>query len=58
MTLLERIRRFWGPVPVPDHPLEERERNEERWSSGNDERARVLESVAGGDFDPDDDRRA
>ena len=55
MSLLDRIRHFWSATPAPDHPLSEREREEEQWSSADDERARTLEGLAGGDFDPDDD---
>ena len=58
MKLLERIRRFWGPAPSPDHPLDQREREAERSSSANDENARSLESIAGDDFDPDDGHQA
>ena len=55
MSFLERIRRFWSSAPPPDHPLSAQERDEERQSSAADEKARVLESLTGGDFDPDDD---
>ncbi len=55
MSFLERIRRFWSSAPPPDHPLSPQERDEERRSSAADEQARVLETLAGGDFDPDDD---
>jgi hypothetical protein len=55
VSLVEQIRRFWSSAPPPDHPLSERERDEERWSSADDEKARALESHTGGDFDPDDD---
>jgi hypothetical protein len=56
VSLLDRFRRFWSSPPPPDHPLSESERDEDRWSSSYDENARTLESLAGGDFDPDDDR--
>jgi hypothetical protein len=55
VSFLERIRRFWRPAPPPDHPLSAQERGEDRQSSAADENARVLESLAGGDFDPDAD---
>jgi len=59
VSFLERIRRFWSSAPPPDHPLSERERDrerdEDRWSSADDEKARALESLTGTDFDPDDD---
>jgi hypothetical protein len=55
VSLLERIRRLWRPAPALDHPLSERERDEDRWSSAEDEKARTLDSFAGGDFDPVDD---
>ena len=58
MSLLERIRRFWSSAPPADHPLSAQERDEERWSSADDEKARVLENLAGGDIDPDDDATA
>jgi len=53
VSFLERIRRFWRSAPPPDHPLSAQERDEERGSSAADEKARVLESLAGGGFDPD-----
>ncbi len=53
MSFLERIRRFWRSTPPLDHPLSPQEREQERPSSADDEKARVLESLAGGDFDPD-----
>jgi hypothetical protein len=56
VSFLERIRRFWSSAPPPDHPLSAQERGEDRQSSAADENARVLESFAGGDFDPDDGR--
>ena len=55
MSFLERIRRFWSLAPPPDHPLSAQERDEDRWSSADDEKARALESLTGTDFDPDDD---
>ena len=55
MSFLERIRRFWSSPSLPDHPLSERERDEERRSSARGEKARALESLTGGDFDPYDD---
>ena len=55
MSLLERIRRFWSSASPPDHPLSAQERDEDRQSSAADENARVLEGLAGGDFDPDAD---
>lgn len=58
MSLLERIRRIWSSAPPPDHPLSAQERDEERWASADDEKARALEGLAGGDFDPDDDPTA
>ena len=54
MSVLGRIRRFWSSAPPADHPLSAQERDEERWSSADDEKARVLDSLAGGSFDPDD----
>jgi hypothetical protein len=56
VSFLERIRRFWSSAPPPDHPLSAQERDEDRQSSAYDEKARVLESFTGGDFDPDDGR--
>ena len=53
MSLLERIRRFWRSAPPLDHPLKAQERDEERPLSAADEKARVLTSLGGGDFDPD-----
>ncbi len=55
MSFLERIRRFWSSPSLPDHPLSERERDEDHWMSADDEKARVLESLTGADFDTDDD---
>ena len=55
MSFLERILRFWSSPSPPDQPLSERERDEERWMSADDEKARALESLTGSDFDPDDD---
>ncbi len=55
MSFLERIRRFWSSPSPPDHPLSERERDEDHWMSADDEKARVLESLTGADFDTDDD---
>jgi len=54
VTFVERLRRFWSSPPVPDHPLSAEERDEDRWMSADDERARILEDLAGDDFDPDD----
>ena len=55
MSFRERIRRFWSSAPPPDHPLSAEERDEDQSKSADDEKARVLESFAGGtDFDPDD----
>jgi hypothetical protein len=54
MSFLERIRRFWSSAPPPDHPLSESERDEDRWSSADDEKARALESLTGTDFEGDD----
>lgn len=57
MTLLERIRRFWGPQAADDRPLAEDEREardqEDRTDLAYDERARTFDRLAGGDFDPD-----
>ncbi|HEX6703076.1 MAG TPA: hypothetical protein VF101_20290 [Gaiellaceae bacterium] len=58
MSFLERIRRFWSSAPPPDHPLSAQERDERRSASADDEKTRVLESLAGDDFDPDDDPAA
>jgi hypothetical protein len=59
VSFLERIRRFWSSAPPPDHPLSEHERDEERRSSAADEKAhQEMESLAGGDFDSDDDPTA
>jgi hypothetical protein len=55
VSLFDRIRRLWSSPSPPDHPLDARERDEDRPSSGHDEKARALESLARGDFDPDDD---
>lgn len=54
LTILERIRRFWKRAPEIDHPLNERERVEDRPSSAYDELARGAEHFVGDDFDPDD----
>jgi hypothetical protein len=56
VSLLDRIRRFRSSAPPPNHPLSEHERDEDRWASADDEKARALESLAAADFDPDDDR--
>jgi hypothetical protein len=57
VSFVERIRRFWSSAPPPDHPLSMQERGEERSASADYEKARGLESLAGGHgFDPDDDR--
>jgi hypothetical protein len=56
VSFRERIRRLWRADPPPDHPLDARERDEDRPVSGQDERARVFESLAGDVFDPDDRR--
>jgi hypothetical protein len=56
VSLLERLRRLWSSPPKPDHPLTAEDRDEERWMSADDERARVFQDLAGDDFDPDDDR--
>jgi hypothetical protein len=53
VSFLERIRRFWSSAP-PDHPLSAEERDEDRPASADDEKADVLERLAGADFDPDD----
>jgi hypothetical protein len=58
VRLLDRIRRIWSSPWKPDHPLDAEERQEDRWFSADDERARVLDDYAGGDFDPDDDEPA
>jgi len=57
VSFLDRIRRFWTSGSPPDHPLDARERDEDRTMSADDERARVLESLAGDEFDPDDPTR-
>jgi hypothetical protein len=57
VSFLDRIRGFFGSTPTPDHPLSARERDEDRQESADDERARVLENLAGDDFDPDDPAR-
>ena len=54
LTLLERIRRFWKPAPEIDHPLNARERVEDRPASAYDELAQSAEDFVGDDFDPDD----
>jgi hypothetical protein len=54
VSFLDRFRRFSSSAPRPDHPLSAQERDEERWASADDEKARVLGSLAGCDFDPDD----
>jgi hypothetical protein len=54
LTLLERIRRFWKPAPEIDHPLDERERVEDRPASAYDELAQSADDFVGDDFDPDD----
>jgi hypothetical protein len=56
VNLLERIRSFWRPRPTDDHPLTERERDEERPPSADDERAHIAEELVGDDLDPDEPR--
>jgi hypothetical protein len=58
VSLLERIRRFWGTAPPPDHPLSAQERDERRSASADDKEARALEVLVGGDFETDDDPTA
>ena len=53
MNVLERIRRFWKPLPDIDHPLSEQEREEFRPASAYDEVARAAADFVGADFDPD-----
>ncbi len=54
VNLLERIRRFWKPGPGYDHPLTERERDEDRPATTYDELSRTAEELVQRDFDPDD----
>jgi hypothetical protein len=56
LTVLERIRRFWKPAPGIDHPLDARERVDDRPASAYDELSRDAEHFVGDDFDPDDHR--
>jgi hypothetical protein len=49
VNLLERIRGFWKPRPAGDHPLTERERDEDRPRTAYDERARTAEEFIGDD---------
>jgi hypothetical protein len=53
MNILERIRRFWGAAPSPDHPLSERERDEDHVETAYDERAETIERFV--DEGPDND---
>jgi len=57
VSLFERIRQFWRPGPGDDHPLTERERDEDRTATAYDERARTAEEFVGDDFDPDEPAR-
>jgi hypothetical protein len=43
MNILDRFRRFWGPAQSPDHPLSERERDEDHVETAYDERAETIE---------------
>jgi hypothetical protein len=43
MKIIERFRRFWGTAPSPDHPLSERERDEDHVETAYDERAETIE---------------
>ena len=54
MNLLERIRRFWKPGSGSDHPLTERERDEDHPATAYDEVSRTAEEFVQRDFDPDD----
>jgi len=57
VSLIERIRSFWKPAAAPDHPLDARERDEDRTATAYDERSRVTEEFVGDDFDPDEGER-
>ena len=58
MSFVDRIRRFWSPAPPPDHALSEEEREDLRWASVDNEKAHALETIVGGESEPDDDRSA
>ena len=52
MKFLEALRKLWSRAPAPDHPLDERERDEDRPLSGLfDAKARVEGFEVDGDDD-------
>jgi hypothetical protein len=53
MNIWERIRRFWARSPGPDHPLSEREREDQPPASAYDEVAHEAGEFLGGDPDAD-----
>jgi hypothetical protein len=52
VSIIERIRRFWGPSSEPDHPLTEDERKGVP-PTAVDEAASQAERFVGDAFDPD-----
>jgi hypothetical protein len=58
MSLLERIRGWFGPRPDPDHPLSEEEREEDRIVTTADESASLIDEFTGPPFDPDEGNRS
>jgi hypothetical protein len=56
MNLLERLRRFWGPTPDPDHPLTAEERRDDQSTTVYEEGARIADEFVGPDLDPDEPR--
>jgi hypothetical protein len=54
MNVLKRIRVFWGSRAADDHPLAERERDENHGTTAYDEQARTVEEFVSRDFDPDE----
>jgi hypothetical protein len=54
MNVLERIREFWASRAADDHPLTERERDENHAATPYDERASTIQEFVTRDFDPDE----
>jgi hypothetical protein len=54
MNILQRIRSFWLARRADDHPLAERERDEDHVATAYDERARTVEEFVSRDLDPDE----
>ena len=47
MNLWERFRQFWRPTPEPDHPLSEREREDQPPETARDELADAASEYLG-----------